>query len=100
MTQEIEPPQAAVGTINMRKLPGSLGSGLLLMGALAQVVACFAVPVADPALAPAIVRSVFEREYPPDARRFQGIPGVACARGGRIWVTFYTGGIGESAENY
>lgn len=31
---------------------------------------------------------------------FQGIPGIECAPGGRLWATWYAGGFGESMENY
>lgn len=33
-------------------------------------------------------------------RRWQGIPGVACTKKGRLFVTFYSGGITEELGNY
>lgn len=33
-------------------------------------------------------------------RMFQGIPSIAVAPGGRLWATWYGGGMGESQENY
>jgi hypothetical protein len=39
-------------------------------------------------------------EYADDKRLFQGIPGIECAPGGRLWSTWYSGGQGESPLNY
>ncbi|MFA7368965.1 MAG: sialidase family protein, partial [Kiritimatiellales bacterium] len=39
-------------------------------------------------------------EYADAVRLFQGIPSIAAAPGGRLWVTWYGGGEGESSENY
>ncbi|MCF7817038.1 MAG: glycoside hydrolase [Kiritimatiellales bacterium] len=39
-------------------------------------------------------------EYADSARKFQGIPSIVVAPGGRLWVTWYGGGEGESSENY
>ena len=39
-------------------------------------------------------------KYADDSRRFQGIPGVERARSGRLWATWYGGGIGEDRYNY
>lgn len=33
-------------------------------------------------------------------RQFQGIPGIERTRGGRLWATWYTGGINEGPENF
>ncbi len=38
--------------------------------------------------------------YGPDTRRWQGIPTIACARGGRLWASWYSGGEGEGNDNY
>jgi len=34
------------------------------------------------------------------ARRWQGIPGIERAAGGRLWAVWYTGGDGEGPDNY
>jgi hypothetical protein len=39
-------------------------------------------------------------EYADDARMFQGIPGIERAVNGRLWATWYGGGIGEDLHNY
>ena len=39
-------------------------------------------------------------EYADSVRMFQGIPSIAAAPGGRLWVTWYGGGEGESSDNY
>ena len=39
-------------------------------------------------------------EYAGSTRKFQGIPSIAVAPGGRLWVTWYGGGEGESSDNY
>lgn len=39
-------------------------------------------------------------EYGDDQRRFQGIPGITCSPGGRLWAVWYAGGQGESPLNY
>jgi len=54
----------------------------------------------DPALVPAILNTMPGPEYGPDARVFQGIPGIARALGGRLWVVWYTGGTNEGPDNY
>jgi len=33
-------------------------------------------------------------------REFQGIPGIEISPSGRLWVTWYSGGVGEGSENY
>ena len=40
------------------------------------------------------------QEYADSQRMFQGIPSIAIAPGGRLWATWYGGGIGESQDNY
>ncbi len=39
-------------------------------------------------------------EYADKTRRFQGIPGIERAKNGRLWATWYAGGITEGPENY
>lgn len=48
-----------------------------------------AVPVAKPG-----------EKHQAEARHFQGIPGIAVTRGGRIFALCYGGGDGEGADNY
>ena len=39
-------------------------------------------------------------EYADDSRKWQGIPGIERARSGRLWATWYGGGIREDRHNY
>lgn len=39
-------------------------------------------------------------EYADDQRRWQGIPGIERAPGGRLWATWYSGAEGEEPGNY
>jgi hypothetical protein len=39
-------------------------------------------------------------EYQTPARQFQGIPGIEVTAGGRLWATWYTGGVNEGPENF
>ena len=39
-------------------------------------------------------------EYADSTRMFQGIPGLERAANGRLWATWYGGGIGETHDNY
>jgi len=39
-------------------------------------------------------------EYVDSARMFQGIPGIECAPNGRLWATWYGGGVTENQHNY
>ena len=39
-------------------------------------------------------------KYADENRVFQGIPGIECSPGGRLWATWYSGGQGESPLNY
>ena len=39
-------------------------------------------------------------KYADDSRRFQGIPSVERARSGRLWATWYGGGIDEDRYNH
>jgi hypothetical protein len=39
-------------------------------------------------------------EYGPEARNYQGIPGIECAPGGRLWATWYAGPVQEDRFNY
>jgi hypothetical protein len=39
-------------------------------------------------------------EYADNVRMWQGIPSIARAPEGRLWATWYSGGLGEGAENY
>ncbi|HCE42576.1 MAG TPA: hypothetical protein DET40_03410 [Lentisphaeria bacterium] len=33
-------------------------------------------------------------------RQFQGIPGIECSPSGRLWATWYSGGVNEGPDNY
>lgn len=39
-------------------------------------------------------------KYLTATRQFQGIPGIEITPGGRLWATWYSGGIGEGPDNY
>jgi hypothetical protein len=39
-------------------------------------------------------------EYADNVRMFQGIPGIERAANGRLWATWYGGGVGEDHNNY
>ena len=39
-------------------------------------------------------------EFADDVRQFQGIPGIDCTPGGRLWAAWYSGGDWEGPENY
>ena len=39
-------------------------------------------------------------EYADEGRRFQGIPGIERSPGGRLWATWYGGGVTEDRYNY
>ncbi len=39
-------------------------------------------------------------KYADDLRKFQGIPGIELAASGRLWATWYGGGIGEDRNNH
>ncbi len=54
----------------------------------------------DPALLPTPVDTDPGESYADDTRQFQGIPGIAAAPNGRLWVVWYAGGTGEGPENY
>lgn len=40
------------------------------------------------------------RQYAPENRLWQGIPSIEVTKGGRIFVTFYSGSVGERIGNY
>lgn len=50
------------------------------------------------ALAPPSIKSQLGATY--YERRFQGIPGIEITAAGRLYVTFYSGGIGEGPDNF
>lgn len=39
-------------------------------------------------------------EYADEARKWQGIPGIERAANGRLWATWYSGGLVEDRHNY
>ena len=39
-------------------------------------------------------------EYGPEARKYQGIPGIERAPGGRLWAVWYAGSVHEDRYNY
>ncbi len=57
-------------------------------------------PSDDAALQPMHVNLAPGTKYADETRRFQGIPGLERAANGRLWATWYAGGITEGPENY
>jgi hypothetical protein len=57
-------------------------------------------PCSDDPLAPVTPILQPGPEYQTPARQFQGIPGIEITDGGRLWATWYTGGVNEGPENY
>jgi len=56
---------------------------------------------ADPsAAASPVVNFAPGAEYADQARIFQGIPGIERASNGRLWATWYGGGVTEDRHNY
>ena len=47
-----------------------------------------------------ITNSVELKKYESDKRIWQGIPSIEVTKGGRIFVTFYSGGVKEEIGNY
>ncbi len=54
----------------------------------------------DPAPAAAPLNFSPGTEYADTARMFQGIPGIEQAKNGRLWATWYGGGVTEDQHNY
>lgn len=55
---------------------------------------------ADPALLPVEINLSPGAEYREKARKWQGIPGIERAAGGRLWAAWYTGGRTEDKDNH
>ena len=54
----------------------------------------------EPYLRPPAVITAPASQYADAARRFQGIPGLERSPAGRLWATWYGGGITEDRHNY
>jgi predicted neuraminidase len=54
----------------------------------------------DVALCPPPVNLTPGPEYADGERMFQGIPGIERAKNGRLWATWYGGGVTEDEHNY
>jgi len=54
----------------------------------------------EPYLCPPEVATPPGPQYADDLRAFQGIPGLEITASGRLWATWYGGGIGEDRYNY
>ena len=52
------------------------------------------------AATPAVPNFAPGPEYADSARLFQGIPGIERAANGRLWATWYGGGVTEDKDNY
>lgn len=55
---------------------------------------------ANPAATPAVPNYSPGPEYADSARMFQGVPGIERAANGRMWATWYGGGVTEDEHNY
>lgn len=56
---------------------------------------------ADAALnPPRIIKKTTDAEYLDGNRNWQGIPGIECSTGGRLWSVWYSGGVGEGEYNW
>ena len=51
-------------------------------------------------LKPAEIKYILEEKHRTANRQFQGVPGIEVASGGRIWATWYSGGIAEGPQNF
>lgn len=57
-------------------------------------------PLDSPAAVPPAVNFEPRPEHGDDVRMFQGIPGLERSAGGRLWATWYGGGVTEDRHNY
>ncbi|MBT4816316.1 MAG: exo-alpha-sialidase, partial [Lentisphaerae bacterium] len=53
----------------------------------------------DPLVAVETVTDI-QDQHRTAARQFQGIPGIERTAGGRLWATWYTGGVNEGPQNF
>ena len=51
-------------------------------------------------MAPACVSVPSSARHGTASRQFQGIPGIECAPNGRLWATWYSGGVTEGPDNF
>ena len=72
----------------------------LLLAPLAALYAAEPAQSARNSLAATQLNTAPGPEYQTAARLYQGIPGITRAKSGRLWATWYSGGKGESKENY
>lgn len=49
---------------------------------------------------PRIIKNPLAEEYRDGNRKWQGIPGIECTPGGRLWATWYSGSRGEDEYNW
>lgn len=80
----------------MKKCPTSLFAFLLLSAAGLSLRAA----ETSAAATPAVPNFNAGPECADSARRFQGIPGIERAANGRLWATWYGGGVTEDKDNY
>jgi len=84
---------------SLRTLAAGTALGLLFVAATG-----ISLPAAEPtdpaaAILPAL-NTAPGPEYADEARMFQGIPGIERAANGRLWATWYGGGVTEDRHNY
>ena len=92
------PSQIGRAVMSRNRIVCSVLAGFALTALLFEPAAV--VSADDPALVPTTVNTSPGPEYGDATRRFQGIPGIARAAGGRLWATWYSGGTNEGPENY
>jgi predicted neuraminidase len=85
----------------MRPTPITSRPGRQLAAGLLSLLALFLpAAAADLALEPVPMKTAPLTGYAPADIKFQGIPGLARAPGGRLWATWYAGGLDEGHENF
>ncbi len=82
-----------------RSLPHQL-LAIVLCSFVAATAVAAEQPVDSPARIPPKVNFAPGPEYADQVRMFQGIPGVERAPNGRLWATWYGGGVTEDRHNY
>ncbi len=73
---------------------------LSVVQTLLAVVSILAAETKDPAAVPPPVNLDPGQEYADNVRMFQGIPSLERAPNGRLWATWYGGGVTEDRHNY
>lgn len=54
----------------------------------------------EQAMEPVEINCLPMDQYADETRNWQGIPGIERTKAGRLWATFYSGGVDEGPDNY